>query len=157
MQTLVVYHLVVHVDQGLWTVHHMLNLLETNGIYSLVFQVLLHFQVNWHLHFSIPSATLFSGCVQEAINTGVVTAKARKEIIQVKLHMDEEIDEEEYEEALEKLRELGKHKKGVDRKELKHLMEVTKLRHHNWIRRDRPLIQEILEKFPCLATSKWVS
>ena len=71
--------------------------------------------------------------------------------------MDEEIDEEEYEEALEKLRELGKHKKGVDRKELKHLMEVTKLRRHNWIRKDRPLIQEILEKFPCLANSKWVS
>ena len=42
----------------------------------------------WHLHFSIPSATSFSGCVQEAINTGVVTAKARKEIIQVlRTHM----------------------------------------------------------------------
>lgn len=37
----------------------------------------------WHLHFSIPSTTSFLGCVQQAINTGVVTAKSRREIIQV--------------------------------------------------------------------------
>ena len=35
---------------------------------------------DWHLHFKIPDASTFSGCVQEAINTGVVTAKARREI-----------------------------------------------------------------------------
>lgn len=38
---------------------------------------------DWHRHFSIPDACKFSESVQEAINTGVVTAKARREIIQV--------------------------------------------------------------------------
>ena len=36
-------------------------------------------------------------------------------------------------------------------------MELTKLRRHGWIREDRPMILEVLKKFPCLATSKWVS
>lgn len=64
---------------------------------------------------------------------------------------DEEIDEDEYQKALEKLKELGKHKKGGNHKELKCLMELTKLRCHEWIRQDHPLIQEIIDK----ATSKW--
>ena len=69
---------------------------------------------------------------------------------------EEDIEEDEYQEALEKLKELGKHKRGGDHKELKRLMELTKLRRHDWIRKDRPLIQEVIDKFPCLATSKWV-
>ena len=34
----------------------------------------------WHLHFMIPDASAFSGSVQKAIKTGIVTAKARREI-----------------------------------------------------------------------------
>ena len=34
----------------------------------------------WHLHFKIPDASAFSGSVQDAIKTGIITAKARREI-----------------------------------------------------------------------------
>ena len=77
----------------------------------------------------------------------------------VKLHTGDEeeyIDDDEYQEALEKLKELGKQRKGRDHKELKRLMESTKLRHHSWIRKDCPLIQEVIDKFPCLSSSRWV-
>lgn len=36
--------------------------------------------LEWHLHFNIPDASAFSGSVQEAIKTGVVTAKVRREV-----------------------------------------------------------------------------
>lgn len=74
-----------------------------------------------------------------------------------KVYTDEEnIEDDEYEEALGRLKEFGKHQKGRDHKEVKRLMELTKLRRHAWIREDRPMILEIVNKFPCLATSKWV-
>lgn len=38
---------------------------------------------DWYLHFEIPAMGPFSRSVQEAIKTGVIIAKARKEIIQV--------------------------------------------------------------------------
>lgn len=43
---------------------------------------------------------------------------------QVKLYTgdEEEIDDDEYQEALEKLKELGKYRKGGNHKELKRLM-----------------------------------
>ena len=69
---------------------------------------------------------------------------------------NEDIDDDEYEEALRKLKEYGKHQKGSNHKDIKHLMELTKLRHHAWIRENWPLIEEVIEKYPCLATSKWV-
>ena len=69
---------------------------------------------------------------------------------------EEDIEDDEYEEALKRLKEYGKHQKGSDQKNVKHLMELTKLRCHAWIRKDRPLILEVIEKFPCLGTSKWV-
>ena len=37
----------------------------------------------WHLTFEIPERSSFSGCVQKAIDTGVVVARARRELIQV--------------------------------------------------------------------------
>ncbi len=37
----------------------------------------------WHLSFEIPESASFSGCVQKAIDTGVVVARARRELIQV--------------------------------------------------------------------------
>lgn len=38
---------------------------------------------NWHLSFEIPEKDSFSGSVQKAIETGVVVARARREIVQV--------------------------------------------------------------------------
>lgn len=70
------------------------------------------------------------------------------------------IDEEEYQEAVEKLQEEYRNKKGkksTNHSIIKNLMEKTKLRRHEWIRKDRPLILEILDKFPYLSTSRWVS
>lgn len=46
-------------------------------------------------------------------------------------------------EAVEKLKSLGKQKKGGNHKEIKHLndlMELTKLRRYQWIREECPLI-----------------
>ena len=76
-----------------------------------------------------------------------------------KLYCDDEgyIDDEEYEEALDELRTHGPPKKGGNHKEVKRLMELTKLRRHKWIREESPLVFEVVNKFPYLATSKWVS
>ena len=38
---------------------------------------------NWHHTFQIPNCEVFSACVQTAINTGIVSARARKEIVQM--------------------------------------------------------------------------
>jgi len=38
---------------------------------------------NWHLMFAIPELTCFSDAVKEAVRIGVITSKARREIIQV--------------------------------------------------------------------------
>ena len=70
------------------------------------------------------------------------------------------VDEEEYEEAVGKLQEeykIKKGKKSTNHSIIKNEMEKTKLRRHQWIRQDRPLILEILDKFPYLSTSRWVS
>ena len=37
---------------------------------------------NWHLSFQIPQKHTFSGVVQKAVETGVVCAKARRDIVQ---------------------------------------------------------------------------
>ena len=37
---------------------------------------------NWHLSFKIPHKDTFSGVVQKAVETGVVCAKARRDIVQ---------------------------------------------------------------------------
>ena len=36
-------------------------------------------------------------------------------------------------------------------------MDLTKLRRHQWIREESPLVFEVVDKFPYLATTKWVS
>lgn len=77
----------------------------------------------------------------------------------VRLYSDDDgqIDDDMYMEALEQLQIHGKHKKSGNHKELKRLMELTKVRRHQWIREERPMIFDVIEKFPCLATNKWVS
>ena len=37
----------------------------------------------WHLSFEIPDKSTFSGAVQKAIDTGVLCAKPRKDIVQI--------------------------------------------------------------------------
>ena len=58
-----------------------------------------------------------------------------------RLYLEDEgqIDEDDYIEAVEKLRSLGKQKKGGNHKEIKRLMELTN-RRHQWIREERPLM-----------------
>ena len=71
----------------------------------------------------------------------------------------EEIDEDEYEEAVQTLK--VEFKKGGKNKgkhsTIKNLMEKTRKLRCQWIKEKHPLISEVLEKFPCLASSKWVS
>lgn len=40
-------------------------------------------QAEWHLNFVIPEIRTFSQFVTEAVDTGIVTARARREVIQV--------------------------------------------------------------------------
>lgn len=42
-----------------------------------------HSDPQWHLEFKIPELQSFSGHVQDAIKTGVVSARARREVTQV--------------------------------------------------------------------------
>lgn len=66
--------------------------------------------------------------------------KAKKMMYHFNLHQSEgkftQMKDDEYEEALGRLKEFGKHQKGRDHKEVKRLMELTKLRRHAWIRED---------------------
>lgn len=36
-------------------------------------------------------------------------------------------------------------------------MEKTKVRRHQWIRSEHPLVSEVIKTFPHLASSRWVS
>lgn len=42
-----------------------------------------NYNPKWHHTFQIPNRGSFSGCVQKAIDTGVVSARARREIVQM--------------------------------------------------------------------------
>ena len=70
------------------------------------------------------------------------------------------IDEDEYEEAVEHLqvefKNKGKGKKG-SLSYVKDLMMKTRFRRHQWISNERPMISEVVEKFPYLSRSRWVS
>lgn len=71
-----------------------------------------------------------------------------------------DIDNEEYEEALDQLREEHKKiltKKGGSYGEVRRLMEKTKLRRRQWIKNEEPLVSEVVQKFPCLASMRYVS
>ena len=72
---------------------------------------------------------------------------------------DSEINDEDYEEAVQGLQDEyrnKKNKKGSNHKVIKELMEKTKKKRHQWIRQDRPMITEVLDRFPLLRTSRWV-
>lgn len=72
---------------------------------------------------------------------------------------DTVLNDEEYEEAVQALQDEynNKTKKKVsNHKVVKDLMEKTKKQRHQWICQERPMITEVLEKFPVLRTSRWV-
>lgn len=66
-----------------------------------------------------------------------------------------EIDKEAYEEAVENLKEALKKKSKDRQKVIKTIMETTRAIRCQWIQ-EHPMIAEVLEKFPCLAYSRWV-
>ena len=71
-----------------------------------------------------------------------------------------DIDDEEYEQAVDHLREEHKKifaKKGGSYGEVRKLMGKTMLRRRQWITKEEPMISEVIEKFPCLASVHYVS
>lgn len=69
------------------------------------------------------------------------------------------MSEDEYQEALVSLEvEYRKGRKGGRNPGvINDLMEKTRTRRVKWIQEERPLVWEVMEKFPCLASSRMVS
>ena len=72
--------------------------------------------------------------------------------------MCEQINEEEYEEAVKKLKEEhAKNKKGRNHATIKQLMEKTRQRRWKSILDKGPFVSDVLKEFPFLTSSKVVS
>jgi len=69
----------------------------------------------------------------------------------------DEITEDEYKSAVEEIEEEYQKGKEKNQSKLKQLMEKTQHHRMMWIKRERPLITDVISIFPCLATSKGVS
>ena len=70
----------------------------------------------------------------------------------------QEITDEECKETMDELnQEYKKSKRERNHATIKHLMEATKQHRRKWIMEERPLMSEVLDKFPFLASSKQVS
>ena len=71
----------------------------------------------------------------------------------------ETLSEDDYEEALAELQtEWKKGKKGGrNHSVIKQLMEKTASTRHRWITDERPLVSQVLEKYPLLKESRMVS
>ena len=69
-----------------------------------------------------------------------------------------EITAEEYQEAVTVLKlELRRPRKTRNHAMMKELMEKTRRERQRWIEQECPLVWEVVETFPCIATSKCVS
>lgn len=67
------------------------------------------------------------------------------------------ITDQEFDKALESLKaEFMKGKKSRNQAEIKHLMDLTFDRRRLWITQERPLVNDIVKKFPPLKSSKLV-
>ena len=78
------------------------------------------------------------------------------------LHEDDsngqELNDDEYEGIKELQAEYRKgHKGGRNQALLKQLMEKTRRGRRRWIENERPLVSEVVGRFPCLGTSRTVS
>ena len=69
----------------------------------------------------------------------------------------EEIDDEQYEEALTDLKTMyddhESKKAAINRREVNSLMVFTRARRNQWIREEHPLVIEVISKFPYLKES----
>ena len=78
----------------------------------------------------------------------------------VDLEDGSDIDDEVYEEALSNLKaemkKGGKSKATGKHTTIKHIMQLTRKRRCQWIQEEHPLISDVVQKFPCLAFSRWV-
>ena len=71
---------------------------------------------------------------------------------------EDNMDEEEYHEAVGDLAvEWRKDKKDRSMSTVKNLFDQTSAQRRCWITNDRPLLSEVLEVFPCLSSSRFVS
>ena len=69
-----------------------------------------------------------------------------------------ECDEDEYEEAVAMLKdEWKKGRKSRSQATIKELMDKTAQLRRRWIEAQRPLVSDVLGKFPCLSQSRAVS
>lgn len=69
----------------------------------------------------------------------------------------QEITDEEYDDAIDKLKAECKKNKGKNHATIKELMQVTEQRRRKWIEEESPLVVEILSKYPSLTSTKVVS
>ena len=77
--------------------------------------------------------------------------------LQLDIDDELEIDEEEYEEAIKQMQEEYRNKSAKGKQgTIKHLMGKTRLLRLKWIQDERPLVSEILKKFPFLKANRWV-
>ena len=72
----------------------------------------------------------------------------------------EEISESEYDDAIQTMK--GEYQKKVAKKpynpsEVKRLMYLTQLKRQAWITTECPLLTDIIDQFPFLQSSSWVS
>ena len=71
----------------------------------------------------------------------------------------QELNDDEYEGMIKELQaEYRKgRKEGRNQALLKQLIEKTRRGRRRWIENERPLVSEVVERFPCLRTSRMVS
>ena len=69
-----------------------------------------------------------------------------------------ELNDDEYEKTIKKLQtEYKKGRKGGKNQALlKQLIEKTRRGRRRWIENERPLVSEVVGRFPCLGTSRMV-
>ena len=66
----------------------------------------------------------------------------------------QEITDEEYDDAIDKLKAECKKNKGKNHATIKELMQVTEQRRRKWIEEESPLVVEILSKYPSLTSTR---
>lgn len=69
---------------------------------------------------------------------------------------DTEADSDSYESEVADL-QIELDKERPKKKTIKRLMKSTFLGRRHWITKDQPVVREVLEVFPCLSQSKYVS
>lgn len=69
----------------------------------------------------------------------------------------EQLEGEEYDDAVEYMKEEWKKKVGRNRERLRTLLNETRLKRREWIFDETPLAIEVLDEFPALGNKQFVS